>query len=902
MLPLFDNKPLFDSKRVLLSLLGFSMGLTGMVSSHAVAQSNERVIDSIIVTAQKREESLQDVPISISAFDAEALEVRDIQGFEDISEFTPGFFTYPAAANAAGLRLSIRGVGTIDPQHGLDSKVALYQDGMYLGKVIGLAFDSPDIERVEVLKGPQGTLYGRNSVAGAVNLISAKPSTDEMFGRAQIGYGTYTKKISGLVNIPISETQAIRFSASYEDDEGWVENAGLGENFAASERYGARLSYLNEISDDLTLNVTADYTETKSTPLYYQTQPGQSCTAYTDPYLTCSSPAALAAAVNSDYTSFERLSVANTAHTVYPGSLEQYGIMANLEYDYADNHSVKLLTGYRFQDGQRAVALAPNVNLAFLRGTLASFTPNLLVINALVADSFVTPERLADFNAALANHAANAEGLFYTSEGGSVGPDEHEQNSTELTFTGDFIDGRLEYTAGLYYFSEDTATTRELNRSMPRNIDASQYVSSLAAVLTGFGTTAERVRAGIAANIPEQTPDRDNVIENQFQIQFPLALAGYANLLEGTRNASAAPIIINTVAYAAYANATYHVADDLRVTVGLRYSEEERDGLQQPVSTFFEDTFSILGNEISLNDATVEFDSTDPSLIVEYDVNDELMVYASRSEAFRSGGFNASATSPAAEGEAYGEDFVFGPEEITAYEVGFKSDLLNNRLRVNGAAYFYELTSEQFNIPRVKALSTQRSIVNSSSDLYGVEFDIVALLGDRYTVSANYSYTSGDADPIFNPYLCTEIRDGQAVDVDCSRPTFVSRAGLTQTEGYLDQRPDIRATPEHALSASLDYVDELANGVGLRAHIDYNWKSEVVISPNLFSDDRHVVNANVRFDYPSANGNGTYMMFWSKNLFDESYRIEGLDFSSFAYSTAVYGEPRTFGVTVGMNF
>ena len=187
--------------------------------------------------------------------------------------------------------------------------------------------------------------------------------------------------------------------------------------------------------------------------------------------------------------------------------------------------------------------------------------------------------------------------------------------------------------------------------------------------------------------------------------------------------------------------------------------------------------------------------------------------------------------------------------------------------------YFYELDNEQYNIPKSALLSTDRTIVNSSSDLYGLELDVVALIGDRFTASMNYAYTSGDADPVDNPYL-----------------------------GTTDLREDIRANPEHSLSAALDFVDELANGVGLRAHIDYNWKTQQEASPALYTDERHIVNANVRFDYPGADGKGTYVMLWSKNLMDESYRIEGLPFQTFANQPHVFGEPRTFGVTVGMNF
>ena len=250
------------SKKLYMSSLAVALLTSGVSYSGPVLAQESRAIDNIVVTAQKREESLQEVPVSISAFDAEALDNRDIDGFADLSQFTPGLVTYPAAANSNGFRIFMRGIGTGDPQHGLDSKVAMYVDGMYMGKIIGIAFDSPDLERAEVLKGPQGSLYGRNAVAGAINLISAKPNPDEYFGKIEAGFGSFgQRELQGYVNIPLDDSSAIRLSAYHSEHDGWVENKGLGENFAASDKVGYRLSYLNEVSDKLTINFISDYVE-----------------------------------------------------------------------------------------------------------------------------------------------------------------------------------------------------------------------------------------------------------------------------------------------------------------------------------------------------------------------------------------------------------------------------------------------------------------------------------------------------------------------------------------------------------------------------------------------------------------------------------------------------------------
>ena len=761
--------------RVSVSVLALSLGLSGLFTHYASAQPDERVIDNIIVTAQKREESLQDVPISITAFNAEDLEVRDIKGFEDISQFTPGFNTYTAPANTNGVQLFMRGIGTGDPQHGLDTKTALYVDGMYLGKVIGLAFNSPDIERVEVLKGPQGTLYGRNAVAGAINIISAKPVTDQYFGEVEIGYGTYTQTGSGFVNFPLSDTQAIRLSVSYEDDEGWVENTGQGDNWNASERLGVRASYFNEISDDIDLNITLDYTNTESSPAYYQTSP------------TTSADAILAASVNFGLItpSHERQDTAASTAPVSKGELEQYGISGTLDWDYADDHQVKFTAGYRYQDGERNVALLNGVNVGVLQATAAGFNDNIIGANQFLGffGSMPGTTPLAvdttprdDLNAQLAETASTLIGAYTTGTGNSKGPDEHEQYSLEATFTGELMNERLEYTAGLYYFNEDTATNRQLAGGYSRQDDFQHYLlalsplgalQGLAGAMAATPTMEQYACLTPGTCSPAETGEAFNTIVTYLNDPAVRdSYTAYASALDGARNASAAPIIIDTEAMAVYASLTYHIADNLRVTGGLRISDEERTGIQQPLSPFFGDATTLMGNPIDINFATLSFDSTDPSFSMEYDVNEDMLIYASYSEAFRSGGFNQSTTSPNASGQSYGEDFVFDSEEIDAFEIGFKSDLMDRRMRVNGAVYHYELSNEQFNIPKNLLLRTAREITNTNGDFYGAEINVIALLGAKFTASFNYAYTSGELDPVVNPNLCTNVATG--AEADCT--------------------------------------------------------------------------------------------------------------------------------------
>ncbi len=343
-------------------------------------------------------------------------------------------------------------------------------------------------------------------------------------------------------------------------------------------------------------------------------------------------PSSGAAIVNGSNTpTFTRQDTATSTTEIFPGELEQYGFMANLKYDYADNHSVKFTAGYRMQDGQRNVALQPGANVGILRQIAAGFNPSIQGANqylgffgalpgttALGVD--VTPR--ADLNAQLANTAATLNGGFVTGPNGSKGPDEHEQHSFEATFTGEVMEGKLEYTAGLYYFNEDTATNRQIEGGFSGRDDIQHYLQALAPLgaLRGLAAAGAPPTALDYGRATGQAPGTPAQIGASFAtvvayLNNPAvrgSYTAYATALELARNASSAPIIIDTEAMAAYANLKYHVSDALRVTVGLRISDEERDGLQQPVSPFFGDNVSLMGNTIAPNVATVSFDSTDP--------------------------------------------------------------------------------------------------------------------------------------------------------------------------------------------------------------------------------------------------------------------------------------------------
>ena len=166
---------------------------SGVRAQQATEDEGEQALEEVIVTAQKREEKLQDVPIAVSAFGSEQLQSRGISNILELGSLAPNVQISTATADNTGAQLSIRGAAEINPALFWDPTVGIYLDGVYIGKTLGSVFDLVDLERIEVLRGPQGTLYGRNTLAGAINLVTRPPS-GELSGHADVNYGNYNLK------------------------------------------------------------------------------------------------------------------------------------------------------------------------------------------------------------------------------------------------------------------------------------------------------------------------------------------------------------------------------------------------------------------------------------------------------------------------------------------------------------------------------------------------------------------------------------------------------------------------------------------------------------------------------------------------------------------------------------
>ena len=249
----------------------------GMFASPAFAQDGQDTSNTneIIVTAQKRAQNIQDVPIAISALTADYLESRDITSIDDLGGSAPNvkFGRSPGSSSIA--QIAIRGSVTVNPAVTWEPAVGLYLDGVYIAKNQGAIFDVADLERVEVLRGPQGTLYGRNTLAGAVNLITAKP-TGEFSGKIDLSYGNYDyKRAKAVLNLPALGPVSIKLSGQISKRDGFYKIAdnliapvgpGISKDAQSLDGHSYMVQVRFEPTDNLTFDYSYDYSKYNQRP------------------------------------------------------------------------------------------------------------------------------------------------------------------------------------------------------------------------------------------------------------------------------------------------------------------------------------------------------------------------------------------------------------------------------------------------------------------------------------------------------------------------------------------------------------------------------------------------------------------------------------------------------------
>jgi iron complex outermembrane receptor protein len=436
-------------------------------------------IGVIVVTAQKRAENVQDVPIAITALGSQFLDTRGIDSIDDLGTIAPNVKFERAPASKTISQIAIRGSVTINPAITWEPAVGLYLDGVYIAKAQGSIFDIADLERVEILRGPQGTLYGRNALAGAVNLVTKKPS-GEAGGMAEITYGSFNEvRLRGVVDLPQMGAFSAKVSGQYRKRDGLIDLTapdGRGRNSTDSIDSGSFMVQLRaEITDAITADYTYDYSKSNQTPPFSQLlrvnrngdprdifDPGSPSYAFGGAFFPLDTIA------NPD-----RITTAAIDAPVYERS-RSYGHALTLTADLG-NAELKSITAYR--------------DLAWADGLDLDGSPFPVAFTQRISDYHAFSQELQLTGTAFADRLAYVMGAFYFDEqaetvnpqtyfGGGVDLDSNYGSNTEAWAVYAQLDynitERLKLTLGGRYTEE----TKDISRFFRINFDAANGIFS----------------------------------------------------------------------------------------------------------------------------------------------------------------------------------------------------------------------------------------------------------------------------------------------------------------------------------------------------------------------------------------------------------------------------------------
>ena len=414
------------------------------------AQQSDALKDELVTFARKREESLQDAPVAVSTFTGEALEFRGVTTIDKLDQFVPNLVlnNSPTFSNVtSNAAVYIRGIGQQDFVPTIDPAVGIYVDGVYLGRSVGAVLDIVDVETVEVLRGPQGTLFGRNTIGGAVTLTTVKPN-EERGGKVSVKYGTDDRmNVQASLNLPITDTLYSRFTFASFQQDGYVTRAFDGVDLGNDDTIALRGALRWVPSDNLTIDWSVDFSrdrENGSAAVLTGAQPINFDLA-TNPN---GGPSMLTAAntIAAQLASGGIMPDGEFFNPVNPPTGFPFNFLACFQPNNATNPLC--LNEQFFDDGGKSVNYGTDPTFANLdtRGTSLSVEWN---INDSLTLRSITAFREFD-------------GLFSGDEDGTpvrgsllIDPYEQEQFSQELQLLGSLWDDRVDWIVGAYYFEEE---------------------------------------------------------------------------------------------------------------------------------------------------------------------------------------------------------------------------------------------------------------------------------------------------------------------------------------------------------------------------------------------------------------------------------------------------------------
>ncbi len=800
-----------------LLLLGFAFATSSAAAQEGAAASAGG-LEEIVVVARRRSENLQDVPVAVQAFSAEELQRANINSFGEIANRTPGMVF--SQSNGVDQEVFIRGIGSDIQGAAVDNPIGVFVDGVYMSRNSGTQLGLYDLERVEILKGPQSLRFGKNTVGGLIHYVTKKP-TDTQEGSVELGYGDYDQvNVAGAVRGPIKDGVAYSFSAMSNVHSGYGENT-IGEDADDLNQSAARAHLSFDVSDRTSVLFSADYNRNRSSGTWVDVaEAGDSYAVTYNSFFAPPIPSLPGFVLpnrnepfkSSDPRKGPRNLVGSNNSDIYGGSV-------TIEHAGDNGFSLSSITAYR-----ETKVDTLNDGCGMYWDHPFTQAPAGLVI----------PDPAAAISDSLETYLGTVPDCWFE----QYKTDNADQISQEFRLS--WEQGKLTWSAGLYYLDEDISRSETVAFSFPDFNVITDWAFSLA-----FGGT-------------------------------PSGLVETAGTSFATTTASSSNLGV-------FGEVDYAISDTVNLNVGLRWVKDEKDfGVTRSGDSFDEQICSPddegmlpAGCEVEgqfTTSASADWDELLPSISLSFSPADNATYYARYEKGYKPGGFT---------GEGAGQPSTavvsFDPEFANALEIGGKLLLADRRVRLNVAAHYtdyQDLQTSQF-VAADPTRPPDNYIVNATdgTEAYGLEVDFEAAVTESFTLFGNYAFTKCE----FSGEL---IIDDNGTDID----------GNT-----------CRRTPEHGFNLGAQYQVPFGNGYQFATGGDFQWKDEYFF--NNENDAIEQVESEYLLNlYAGVNSldNDWDLKFWMKNVTDELNTTNV--FVLFGTKYLNYSAPRTYGVTFRKRF
>lgn len=825
-----------------------TVSLAVAASTAAVIPLNaqaQMVLEEVIVTARKREESLQETPIAVTALSARAMEELGVRDISDLRKVAPNVDVYDGNGSTGTGSIYIRGIGARNEGVNFDSGVGIYLDGIYVSRTSGAVLDNVDLQSVQVLRGPQGTLFGKNTTGGAVLYSTNKP-TEELSGHAELMAGNYdqfTAKLTG--NLPlIGDTLLSRFSIYSNSRDGYVTNRANGnpditdgQEFNDIDRKGAQAQLRYNASDNLVFDLNYMYSETDQSARGMDCEvvdsvPGSGWQAdLQNPFIIVPSTGQTIQEWCAENNSLGIDNVqADLDRPGYRAKTNTLGLTVDWEFE---DHSFKSITAWRKTES------------GFSQEIDAIGIPVLVRTNydEPFADDYIT-----------------------------------DAYSQEFQFSGSAFDDSLEYVVGLYGFWEDSDSGPRVEPSGPF-----------------FG----------ALFIPN--------------------VAYYT--------ASHTSLTSKNTAWSAFGQADWSFHDDWRLTLGLRYTEEEREltrsfrvaDISQIATTG--DASNIVSEQFVLfpsgpetfnpnhgyvvpddpladQEDKVDDSAVTPMASLQYTFGESGFIsggsaYLSATNGFLSGGISDTLDIETGLMERY------DPEEVWNYELGLKIDTLDRQLRINMALFYTDYEDRQLTTVKINPVDGRiaGSLINAeSSRIAGVEFETMYLPTENLQIMANITFNDGEIKE-YNDDRILSIPEGGA-PAECDVVTVGTGDVMTCPVDRSDE--NLPRLPEAIYYLAAQYTwdtsigDIVAMGAwSYRQDVDNCFDRSSCLS-GLYLNDQEDFSARLTW---LSNDENMRLTAFGTNLTDERYIVGGVPLVDVTQTAGVvYSPPRMYGLEFAYSF